>query len=287
MKYVFIKDNRSTFRLKKMCQVFDVSRSGYYAWLKRPKSKTKIYNEELIKKIIEIFDNKHRRYGSRRVWFELRLRGTMCSRNRVARLMKQVDLKSKRSKKFKTTTNSKHNLPVAPNLLNKNFIVEQPDQVWVSDITYIWTWEGWMYLAVVLDLYARHVVGWSMSNRINKELVLSAIGQAIDRRSPKAGLIFHSDRGSQYASKEVQQLLKKYQINQSMSKKGDCFDNAVAESFFATLKTELVYPYFFRFRSEARLKIFEYIEIFYNRHRLHSFLNYMTPSQFERVKFAA
>jgi putative transposase len=267
MKYVFIKDNRPSFRLKKMCQVFSVSRSGYYAWSKRPKSKTRIFNEELIKKIIEIFGNNHRRYGSRRVWFELRLRGTMCSRNRVVRLMNQIDLKSKRSKKFKATTNSKHNLPVAPNLINKNFVVEQPDQVWVSDITYIGTSEGWMYLAVVLDLYARQVVGWSMSDRMNKELVLSAIGQAIDRRSPTAGLIFHSDRGSQYASNEVRQLLKKYEISQSMSKKGDCYDNAVAESFFATLKMELVYPDFFKTRDDARSKIFEHIEIFYNRHR--------------------
>jgi putative transposase len=287
MKYIFIKNNRSTFRLKKMCQVFSVSRSGYYLWLKRPKSKTKIANEKLLKIIIEIFNYNHQRYGSRRVCFELRLRGIACNRNHVARLMHQIDLKSKRFRKFKTTTNSKHNLPVAPNLINKNFVVEQPNRVWVSDITYIGTCEGWLYVSIILDLFSRQVVGWAMSQRINKELVLSALNQAIDRRSPAPGLIFHSDRGVQYASNEVRQLLKTNQINQSMSKKGDCYDNAVAESFFATLKLELIYPDFFRTRAEARLKIFEYIEIFYNRRRLHSFLNYMTPFQFERVKFVA
>jgi putative transposase len=287
MKFIFIKDNRSEFRLEKMCQVLAVSKSGYYAWQKRAKSKTSRANEVLLAKIREIFYGYHQRYGSRRVWFELHLRGIICSKNHVARLMRQGKLKSKRNRRYITTTNSKHNLPIAPNLINQNFVVKQPDRVWVSDITYLWTWEGWMYLAVVIDLYARQVVGWAMSTRINKELVLSAINQAIDRRKPNPGLIFHSDRGSQYASNDVVKLLEKNQIMQSMSKKGDCYDNAVAESFFATLKLELVYPDFFKSRLEARSKLFEYIEIFYNRQRIHSTLNYMTPSQFERVKPAA
>jgi transposase InsO family protein len=287
MKYIFIKDNRSEFRLEKMCQVLAVSKSGYYAWQKRAKSKTSQANEVLLAKIREIFYGNHQRYGSRRVWFELHLRGIICSKNHVARLMRQDKLKSKRTKRYKTTTNSKHNLPIAPNLINQNFAVKQPDRVWVSDITYLWTWEGWMYLAVVIDLYARQVVGWAMRTRINKELVLSAISQAIDRRKPNPGLIFHSDRGSQYASHDVVKLLEKNQIKQSMSKKGDCYDNAVAESFFATLKLELVYPDFFKSRLEARSKLFEYIEIFYNRQRIHSTLNYMTPSQFGRVNPAA
>jgi len=287
MKYIFIKDNRSEFRLEKMCQVLAVSKSGYYSWQKRAKSKTSRANEVLLATIREIFYGYHQRYGSRRVWFELRLRGIICSKNHVARLMRQDKLKSKRTRRFKTTTNSKHNLPIAPNLINQNFSVMQPDRVWVSDITYLWTWEGWMYLAVVIDLYARQVVGWAMSTRINKELVLSAINQAIVRRKPNPGLIFHSDRGSQYASYDVVKLFEKNQIKQSMSKKGDCYDNAVAESFFATLKLELVYPDFFKSRLEARSKLFEYIEIFYNRQRIHSTLNYMTPSQFGRVNPAA
>lgn len=287
MKFMFIRDNRSTFRLIKMCQVLSVSKSGYYAWLKRPKSKTQLAREALSKKIKEIFHNHHQRYGSRRVWFELKLRGIQCSRNRVARLMRSIDLKAKRVKKFKTTTNSKHRLPVAPNLLNRDFVVTRPNQAWVSDLTYLWTREGWMYLAVILDLYARQVVGWSMSTRINKGLVLSALTQAIDRRSPAPGLIFHSDRGSQYACEDVRKLTKVYKIKQSMSRKGDCYDNAVAESFFATLKVELVYPRFFATRAEARSKIFEYIEIYYNRQRFHSYLNYMTPEQYERGHLAA
>ena len=287
MKYIFIKDNRSTFRLEKMCQVLSVSKSGYYCWLKRNKSKTQLANERLLKTIRKIFHDNHQRYGYRRVWFELYLRGIPCSKNRIARLMKAESLKAKRIKKFKTTTKSKHNLPVAPNLLNKDFVAKAPDRIWVSDITYIWTWEGWMYLAVIIDLYARKVVGWSMDTRINKELVLSALNQAIDRRRPAAGLIFHSDRGSQYASNEVRQIVEKYGLKQSMSRKGDCYDNAVAESFFATLKTELVYPNFFATRLEARSKIFEYIEIYYNRMRLHSYLNYMTPDKFEKIKLAA
>jgi len=287
MKYIFIKDNRSTFRLKKMCQVFAVSKSGYYAWRKRTQSKTKRANELLLAKIHEVFHGSHQRYGSRRVWFELRLRGIICSKNRVARLMRQDELKSRRTRKFKATTNSKHKLPIAPNLINKNFVVKQPNRVWVSDITYLWTWEGWMYLAVIIDLYSRQVVGWAMSTRINKELVLSAIIQAVGRRKPNPGLIFHSDRGSQYASNEVRKLLKKHQMIQSMSNKGDCFDNAVSEAFFATLKLELVYPDFFETRLEACSEVFEYIEIFYNRQRLHSTLNYLSPLQFEKVNPAA
>ena len=284
MKYDFMKNHRSEFRIGKMAQVLSVTRSGYYSWLKRSKSKAQIANEQLFKQIKEIFNNNYQRYGSRRVWFELRLRGVVCSRNRVARLMKKHDLKSKRHKKFKVTTKSKHNLPIAPNLLNRNFVAEQPDQVWVSDITYIWTWQGWMYLCSILDLFARRVVGWAMSARVNQELVLSAMRQAIARRSPSDGIIFHSDRGSQYASRAVNELLKKHKFRQSMSKKGDVYDNAVMESFFATLKSELVYPHFFRSRAEARSKIFEFIEVYYNRKRLHSSIGYMSPVGFEESR---
>lgn len=275
------------FRIGKMAKVLSVTRSGYYSWLRRPKSKTQIANEQLLEKIKEIFKNNQQRYGSRRVWFELRLHGIICSKNRVARLMKKEELKSKRYKKFKVTTNSKHNLPVAPNLLNKNFVVRCPNQVWVSDITYIWTREGWLYMCVILDLFARLVVGWAISTRINKELVLLTLHRAIKRRSPGTELIFHSDCGSQYASNVVKELLKIHKIQQSMSKKGDVYDNAVSESFFATLKSELVYPYFFESHEEARSKIFEFIEIYYNRKRLHSYLGYMSPCCFEEVRDVA
>jgi putative transposase len=287
MKFEFIRDNRPSFRVEKMCQVFGVTRSGYYAWRKRGKSQRQQENEQLTKTITDIFHGNHQRYGYPRVWFELRLRGVLVSKGRVARLMRSAGLRSRRVKKFKQTTNSKHSLPIAPNRLNKNFKVSEPDRVWVSDITYLWTWEGWLYLAVIIDLYSRQVVGWALSTRINKELVLAALNQAINRRNPINELIFHSDRGSQYASYQVCELLEKYKFIQSMSNKGDCYDNAVAESFFATLKLELVYPDFFRSRYEARLEIFEFIEIYYNRKRRHSFLNYQSPAAFETVKNVA
>lgn len=287
MKFIFIEDHRSLFRLEKMCHVLEVSRSGYYAWRKRPKSQRKIKNERLLEHIQTVHANSRSRYGSYRVWRALLQLGVMCGRNRVVRLMRRAGLKSKRVRKFKTTTDSKHSLPVAPNLLNQNFKTTAPNQVWVSDITYIWTWEGWVYLAVIIDLYSRQVIGWAISCRINKELVLAALRQAIGRRVVLPGLIFHSDRGSQYASNDVRKLLETYKMLQSMSKKGDCYDNAVAESFFATLKLELVYPDFFRTREEANIQLFEYIEIFYNRQRIHSTINYAVPAQFEKSNHAA
>ena len=281
MKYRFMDDHRSIFRLEKMCRVLEVSRSGYYAWRKRPKSQRRIKNELLLDNIQSVHQKSRQRYGSYRIWRALLQLGVRCGRNRVVRLMRHAGLKSRRSRKFKATTNSKHNLPVAPNLLNQNFKTTAPNQVWVSDITYIGTWEGWVYLAVIIDLYSRQVIGWAISSRINQELVLSALRQALGRRQILPGLIFHSDRGSQYAAHKVRQLLEKHKILQSMSKKGDCYDNAVAESFFATLKLELVYPDFFQTREAAYLQIFEFIEIFYNRQRIHSTINYAVPSQFE------
>ncbi len=287
MKYLFIDENRSRFRLERMCQVFDISRSGYYSWRKRGKCSRQLCDEYLLDKIKIVFNQSRQRYGSPRVWAELRAQGILCSKKRVARLMRQARLVSKRSKKYKLTTCSKHSLPIAPNLLEQNFAVPKPDYAWVSDITYIWTREGWLYLAVILDLFSRQVVGWAVNTRMTKELVVSAIRQAIDKRNPGPGLIFHSDRGSQYASLEVSAILDNHLMVQSMSKKGDCFDNAVAEAFFANLKTELVYPYFFETREKAISEIFEYIEIFYNRQRRHSYLNYFTPRAFEIVDLVA
>jgi putative transposase len=197
--------------------------------------------------------------------------------------MQLADVAAKQKKKFKATTDSKHKLPVAPNVLDRNFVVSQPDAAYCSDITYIWTTEGWLYLAVVIDLYSRKVVGWSLKNRMTKELVINALQMAIWRRRPSPGLIFHSDRGSQYCSNDFQNFLRKYQMVSSMSRKGNCWDNSVAESFFGSLKTERVYDYLYSIREAARRDIIDYIEMFYNRRRRHSFLGYLSPNDFEKM----
>ena len=222
-------------------------------------------------------------YGSPRVTDELNDTGIPCGKNRVEKLMRDNNIKAKRSKKFKATTNSKHKHPVADNLLNRQFEVDSPNSVWVSDITYIWTTEGWLYLAGVIDLHSRMVIGWSMSQRMTEQLTLDALSHAIQRRQPAEGLLHHSDRGSQYASKNYQKLLRANKIKCSMSRKGNCWDNAVMESFFATLKTELIYHERFITRKGAKLKIFDYIELFYNRNRRRSSLGYKSPAQFEMM----
>jgi len=270
------------FRVEKMCQVLEVSRSGYYAWLKRPKSNRKQLNEELVERIKKVFNQSRQTYGSPRITYALKNQGIACSKNRVARLMKENNIKPKTKRKFKATTNSKHNYPVADNILNRNFNPTAPNQAWVADITYIPTDEGWLYLAAVVDLFNRKVVGWAMDSTMTKELVISALKQAIGRYNPPAGIIHHSDRGTQYASYEYQELLKKHGFISSMSRKGNCYDNACMESFFGTLKTELIYLTRFKTRAEARLAVFDYIEVFYNRTRLHSKLGYKSPVDFER-----
>jgi transposase InsO family protein len=214
---------------------------------------------------------------------ELNASGINCGVNRVARLMRENSIRAKQSRKFKVTTNSKHNYPVAPNLLNRQFEIDCPNKVWVSDITYIWTSEGWLYLAGVLDLYSRRIVGWSMSRRITEQLTLDALNQAVTHRQPPKGLLHHSDQGKQYASNNYQKLLKNQRMICSMSRKGDCWDNAVMESFFGTLKTELIYHEKFITREDAKLKIFDYIEMFYNCKRRHSSLGSKSPVEFERT----
>lgn len=274
------------FPLEKMCRTLEVSRSGYYAWKKRPKSRRRIDNEALLIEIRRVFMDNDSDYGSPRIWNELNnVQGIGCSENRVARLMREVGLVAVQKRKFKATTNSKHNWPVAPNLLERHFSVDEPNKIWVTDITYIWTWEGWLYLSFVLDLYSRGVVGLAMSNRITDELTQSALKQALGRRNPQSGLIHHSDRGSQYASGNYQALLKQHGITPSMSRKGDCWDNAVAESFLHTLKVEKVNRYRFKTRDEAKSKIFEYIEMYYNRRRTHSSLGYLSPFDYEKRSF--
>jgi len=287
MKYWFMDQHRSTHGVQKMCRIIGASRSGYYIWKKQPQNRTQKENEKILMEIKEVHTKSRRTYGSPRITDELRSNGTKCGKNRVARLMKIHGIVGKAKKKFKATTNSKHSLPVAENLLNQNFVAEKPNTVWVSDITYIPTLEGWLYLVVIIDLFSRQVVGWGMSDRLTSGFVVKALYQAIGRRHPGSGCIFHSDRGIQYASADFRDVLKAYGFIQSMSRKGNCYDNAVSESFFHTLKTEHVYDYRYETRAEARQSIFEYIEMFYNRQRRHSALGYRSPVSFELEAMAA
>ena len=252
MKYWFIDQHRSSHGVQKMCRVIGASRSGYYGWKRQPQSKRHKDNEKILMEIRESHKNSQRVYGSPRITEDLQAKGTKCSENRVARLMKIHGIAGKAAKKFKATTNSKHDLPVAENLLKQNFVAQKPNTVWVSDITYIWTSEGWLYLAVILDLYSRQVVGWAMSDRLTSDFVIKALYQAIGRRNPGSCCKFHSDRGVQYASADFRDVLNSHVFIQSMSRKGNCYDNAVAESFFHTLKTEHVYEYRYETRAEAR-----------------------------------
>jgi len=281
MKYWFIDQHCSLYGVQKMCRVLGASRSGYYGWKRQPQSKRQKENEKILMEIRESHKNSNRAYGSPRITEDLQANGTKCGENRVARLMKNNGIVGKAKKKFKATTNSRHNLPVAENVLNQNFTAEKPNTVWVSDITYVPTLEGWLYLVVILDLFSRQVVGWAMSDRMTSGYVVKALYQAIGRRHPPSGCIFHSDRGVQYASSDFRDTLKAFAFIQSMSRKGNCYDNAVAESFFHTLKTEHVYEYRYETRAEARQSIFDYIEMFYNRRRRHSALGYRSPVSFE------
>lgn len=277
-----MRDHRQEFRVLVMGRVLGLSRSGYYVWLKRPESERSRRNRSLGSQIRRIHQRSRRTYGSPRVTDALREEGLPCSRHRVARLMRQQGIRAKTARKFRVTTDSTHHLPVAPNHLNREFAVSRPNVAWVSDITYIWTLEGWLYLAGVMDLYSRRLVGWAMSPRVDGLLTLTALRQALGQRRPPAGLLHHSDQGKQYAAGDYQDLLREYGLIGSMSRKGDCWDNAPMESFFGTLKQELVYPERFATREEAKAKIFEYIEVFYNRQRRHSSLGSQSPAEFER-----
>jgi len=288
MKYRFISENKGRFKVGLMCNVLNVSRSGYYAWRKRPESNRSRENRKLAVQIKVIHMDKHKRvYGSPRIHEELNDNGLSCSPNRVARVMKKEGIRAIVPRKFKATTNSKHNFPVAPNLLKQDFNVKEPNKVWLADITYIRTSEGWLYLASVMDLGSRRIKGWAMSNRMTQELALDALNMAIGNHPETTGIIHHSDRGIQYACNAYQKLLKDNGFIGSMSRKGNCWDNAPMESFYHTLKTECVYRYKYHTRKEAKASIFDYIEIFYNRQRRHSALQYMNPCQYEVFKMAA
>ena len=268
--------------------MMSIERSGYYAWLTRNPGKRQQSNEVLDKKIIQVFKSHNSRYGSPRITNELKRNGENCSKNRVARRMKQLGIFAKAKKKFKVTTDSKHNFPVAENLLNRNFFASAPNQKWCGDISYIWTDEGWMYLAVVIDLYSRAVIGWSIQSTMSRQLVCDALMMALWRRGFPRGVLFHSDRGSQYCSNEFQKMLKHYGLICSMSRKGNCWDNSVAESFFHTIKTELIYTERYATREIAKQSIFQYIEVYYNRVRQHSAIGSIAPSMFEnQCKIAA
>jgi putative transposase len=285
MKYDFTFNHCSALRVKKMCQALRVSRSGYYDWLNRGQSRRDRSNQVLLEQIKRVFADSYRTYGSPRITAELRANGEGCNKKRVARLMRINGIVAKTKRRFKVTTDSGHNKPVAANLVNQQFVAGAANQLWSSDITYIWTKEGWLYLSVVLDVYSRRIVGWSMKRRLTKELVLEAVNQALKHRDPGSDMIFHSDQGSQYASDKFRKLLNDHDIKASMSGRGNCYDNAITETFFHTLKTELVYFENYQTREEARLSIFEYIEVFYNRKRRHSAIGYKNPFDFENQKY--
>lgn len=281
-----IKKNTKHFSVQMMCKILSVSRSGYYDWQNRlPSSRTR-ENTVLAFKIKAIFDDERSRVGSRRIQKRLNMEGTLVGRHRVARIMRLNGWRAKAAKKFKATTNSNHKLPVAPNLLQQNFSANKPNEKWVSDITYIWTEEGWLYLAVVMDLYSRVVVGWSMSERMTSKLVIDALQMAIWRRKMPRGVIIHSDRGSQYCSRNYQELLAANGFICSMSKRGDCYDNASMESWNHSFKVEAIHGEKFLTRALAKNHVFDYIDVYYNRKRLHSKLGYLSPVYFEEKMVA-
>ena len=285
MRYACIEQHRKEFPVKLMCRVLEVPRSGYYTWRKRKPSARATRKERLRVKVRAIHRVARGCYGSPRVHAELQAQGERVSRKQVARLMREEGLRGKKRRRFRTTTNSKHEHPVAPNVLDRKFEVKEidgPDRAWVTDITYVPTREGWLYLAIVLDLASRLVVGWSMGETLESSLAVNALQMALQRRRPGEGLLHHSDRGVQYASNEYRELLGDQKAVVSMSRKGNCWDNAVAESWFATLEIELIEEADWHTRTEARPAIFEFIEVWYNRQRRHSSLEYLTPAEFDK-----
>ena len=282
MKFAFVRDHRRVWPVGVICRVLRVSRSGFYAWQRRRPSPRQRRQEELIGKIKTAYAQSRGLYGSPRVYRALLIDGQVVSRNTVAKLMRQERIRARTRRRFvPRTTDSRHQKPVANNLLARDFAAEAPNRKWVADITYVPTNQGWLYLAAVLDCFSRKIVGWAMADHLQTDLASDALMMALERRRPAKGLLHHSDRGVQYASEDYQQLLSRHGMQVSMSGKGDCWDNAMMESFWSTLKTELVHHEHYATREEARQSIFEYIEVFYNRQRLHSSLGYVSPEAFE------
>jgi putative transposase len=281
MKYQFIENNKYLIDTKRLCAVLQVSRSAYYRWHQSVSSTRQQNNQALVEHISQIYQQSHGTYGSPRIWHALRQRGIQCSRKRIARLMRLHGIRAKMVRRFKLTTSSRSGQTMSPDLVKRQFMIHKPNRVWTSDITYIWTREGWAYLAVVLDLCSRMIVGWEVSSRLTASLVTTAVERALYWRKPDEDLILHSDRGSQYASNELRSLAKEQMIHLSMGRTGSCYDNAVTESFFHTLKTEHICFHQYETRQDARTSIFDYIETFYNQQRLHSTLGNRSPMQFE------
>ena len=281
MKYVFIAQHKKTWPVDLMCRLLGVTRSGFYGYQQRGGTHIDPYHEELLEAVRAIAEATEDSYGSRRMKSALNALNYPVSRNRARKLMREAGVQAKQRKKYKVTTDSNHNKPLFKNVLARQFSVDEPDRVYAGDITYLWTQEGWLYLAVVIDLYSRKVVGWSMGSRMKAQLVCDALRMAVWRRRPSTGLIVHTDRGSQYASKAYRQLLKAHGFIGSMSRKGDCWDNAVVESFFGSLKQERVNWRHYQTRLEAQQDVLDYITMFYNSYRLHSYLGYRSPNQYE------
>lgn len=282
MRYRFIQEHKGQFSITTLCRVMEVALSGFYDWRNAPPSKRQEQNALLLAQIQNIHQASRQSYGSPRIYQELREQGVVCGRHRVARLMREHQLRARQKRRYQVTTQSQHDLPVSENVLERQFTAQAPDQRWAGDITYLWTREGWLYLAVVLDLFSRRVVGWSMQSTLETRLVHDALSMAQQARKPEAGLLHHSDRGSQYASHSYQEQLRRHGMVCSMSRRGNCWDNAVVESFFSTLKSELICDQPYRTRAQVRSAVFEYIEVWYNRKRRHSTLGYISPVQFEQ-----
>jgi transposase InsO family protein len=281
VRYAFIRDHRHEFPVEVACDVLRVSRSGYYAWARRPDGPAEVRRGETLAEIRRVHEESRRTYGSPRVHRALMARGVRCCENTVAKLMRGEAIRSKAARRFVATTDSRHDRPVAGNVLGRAFYPDRPGAVWTADITYVPTAEGWLYLAVVLDLFSRRVVGWATADHLRAELACDALRMALGHRRPRGELLHHSDRGVQYASDAYRGLLREHGIEPSMSRKGDCWDNAVTESFFSTTKRELTHHESYATREEARGSLFEYIEVFYNRRRLHSTLGYRSPVEYE------
>lgn len=282
MKYAFVEEHACQYSVKALCEHLKISRSGYYDWFSRPESQRKRQDRWLTQQIKTRHYRYHEAYGTLKMWALLKQQGIVCGRDRIARLRRQAMLETRRRKRFKVTTHSTYTHWIAASHLARDFTVTEPNRVWVGDVTFIPTRAGWLYLAVMIDLFSRTVIGWSLSDRNNAKLISDALQMALDERTPPTGVIHHTDRGSLYAAKRYRALQEQHGIIASMSRKGDCYDNTVAESFFETLKNELVHFKNYHTRQEARTDIFRYIEIFYNRQRLHQTLGYQTPLQKEQ-----
>jgi transposase InsO family protein len=282
MRFRFIEDRRTDYPVRILCDVLEVSPAGYYAWRSRPESPRSVANRELVDDIKRVHRDKNGRYGSPRIHVELKELGHGASRGRIERLMRRHGIRAIMARPYRVrTTDSRHDFLIAPNLLDRNFVAAAPNRVWLADITYVETDQGWLYLATVMDLYSRRIVGWAMADHLRTELPLAALRMALAAKKPEPGLIHHSDRGVQYASEDYRKVVRSAGLLASMSRKGNCYDNAPMESFFHTLKTELVHHRHYATRAEATRDIFAYIEGFYNRTRRHSAIGYISPVEME------